>query len=232
MNSNSAAATDTSAFALDDLCIDTLRFLCGRCGAEGQQRPPWAPARCGANGPCAVDPVPQAQSGQSPLVRPRSLRAFCGTRVDAAVQPAPRDGLRSVTGADQAVPPMGQSHARPPGARPHAGRRGHDGAPRTGLRQRRRHGDGGGASGCALQPRRLRDHRSLHLRDRERWRSDGGRRIGGRIARRPSRARQADLSLRRQSRHAVGGHRHHLQRGPCPALRGVRLAHAVGRRRQ
>ena len=116
-------------------------------------------------------------------------------------------------GADQAVPPMGQHDARPPGARPDAGRRDDDRPARPGLRQRRRHGDGGGAPGRALQPPRLRDRRSLHLRHRQRRRPDGRRRVGGRLAGRPSEARQADLSVRRQSRHAFRRHRHHLHRG-------------------
>ena len=71
-----------------------------------------------------------------------------------------------------------------------------DRAARPGLRQRRRHGDGGSASRRALQPPGFRDRRSLHLRDRQRRRPDGGRRVGGRLARRPSAARQADLPVR------------------------------------
>ena len=43
-------------------------------------------------------------------------------------------------------------------------------------------------------------------------------------------ARQADLSLRQQSRHALRRHRYHLHRGLRAPLRGVWLAHAGGRR--
>jgi transketolase len=46
-----------------------------------------------------------------------------------------------------------------------------------------------------LQPARRGDRQSFHLWDRQRWRSDGGRLLGGRIARRPSESRQADLPL-------------------------------------
>ena len=52
------------------------------------------------------------------------------------------------------------------------------------------------------------DH--TYLRDRERRRPDGGRRLRGRLARRPSAARQVGLPLRRQPCHAIGGHRRRL----------------------
>ena len=53
---------------------------------------------------------------------------------------------------------------------------------------------------------------TTHVRDRQRRRPDGRRRRRGRVARRPPAARQADLPLRRQPRHAVGRHRHHVHR--------------------
>ena len=48
----------------------------------------------------------------------------------------------------------------------------------------------------------------------------------------PSAARQADLPLRRQPRHAGRRHRPHVHRRSRAALRRLRLAHADGRRRQ
>ena len=45
-------------------------------------------------------------------------------------------------------------------------------------------------------------------------------------------ARQAHLPLRRQPRHAVRRHRHHVHRGSRAALRGLWLAHRVGGGRQ
>ena len=111
-----------------------------------------------------------------------------------------------------------------PGARPHAGRRGHDRAARPGLRQRRRHGDRRSASGGALQPRRPRvvDHHTWAIV------SDGDLMEG--VASEAAslaghlQARQADLPLRRQPRHALGRHRHDVHRGSRAALRGLRLA--------
>ena len=70
------------------------------------------------------------------------------------------------------------------------------------------------------------DHRTYAHRQRRR--PDGRRRLGGGLAGRPSAARQADLPLRRQPRHARRRHRHHVLRGSRAALRGLRLAH--GRR--
>ena len=69
--------------------------------------------------------------------------------------------------------------------------------------------------------------RSPHVRARQRRRPDGRRRLGSGLARRPSAARQADLSVRRQPRHAVRRHRHHVHRGSRAALRRLRLAHRV-----
>ena len=59
---------------------------------------------------------------------------------------------------------------------------------------RRRHGAGRAHAGRALQPRRPRDRRSLHVRDRLRRRPAGGRRLRGLLAGRPPRPRQADLA--------------------------------------
>ena len=111
-----------------------------------------------------------------------------------------------------------------PGTRPHAGRRNHHRAARAGLRQCGRHGDGRSAAGRALQPPGPRGHRSPHLRDRQRRRPDGRRRVGSGVARRAPAARQADLPVRRQLRHPVGGHRHHFHRGSRRAVRRIRLA--------
>ena len=101
----------------------------------------------------------------------------------------------------QAVPPVGQPHARAPGAatsrrasrRPPA-RSARASATRVGLAIAEAH----------LAARFNRPghdgRRPLHLRPRQRRRPDGGRRLRGLLAGRPPRARQAHRPLRRQPR--------------------------------
>ena len=134
------------------------------------------------------------------------------------------DRLRSLAGRHQAVSPMGKPHAGTSRTRSHARRRSHDRTARAGTCERGRHGHRRSASRGALQPRRPRAHRSSNLGHRQRWRSDGRRRLRSGLARRASQARQADLPLRRQSRDARCRHGHYLLRGSRKALRGVWLA--------
>ena len=68
-------------------------------------------------------------------------------------------------------------------------------------------------AGRALQPRRPRDRRSLHVRDRVRRRPAGGHRLRGLLARRPPRPRPPDLVLGRQPHLDRGRHRDLLHRG-------------------
>ena len=211
---NSASSMTRAASALDESCVNTLRFLSVDAVQKADSGHPGLPLGAAPMACVLWTRFLKHNPANPALVRPRSLRTLRGAWIGAAVQPAAPDRLRAIPRADQAVSPMGQPHARSPRARPHARRRGHDRPARTGLRQRRGHGDGGSAARRALQPRRLRHRRSFHLRDRERRRPDGRRRFRGRVAGRPSEARQADLSVRRQSRHAFRRHRHHLHRGP------------------
>ena len=126
----------------------------GRCGPKGQQRPSGpADGRC-ADGLCAVDAVSPAQSGQSAMVQSGPVRPVGRTRLDAALQPAASDRLRSAAGANQTIPPVGQHHARASRTRRDAGRGNDHRSAGPGIRQRRRHGDRGSASGGALQSAR------------------------------------------------------------------------------
>ena len=113
-----------------------------------------------------------------------------------------------------------------------ARRRGDHRAAGPGFWQWRGHGNGRGALGGLLQPARLQHRRSFHLWHRQRWRFDGRRGLGNRIAGRTPATGQADLPLRRQSCHAVIGHGHGVYLGPRRPLRGLRLAHALCRRWQ
>ena len=79
-----------------------------------------------------------------------------------------------------------------------------------GVRQRRRHGDGGAVARGDVQPPGPRGRRPPHLRPRERRRPDGGRLGGGGVAGGRPRARPADRPLRRQPHHAVRDDQRHL----------------------
>ncbi len=90
-----------------------------------------------------------------------------------------------------------------------------------------RHGDCRSAARGALQPARIRCHRSLDLRDCQRRRPDGRCRVRSCLARRPPETRQAHLPVRRQSHHAGSRHRYRIFRGSRTAIRSLRLAHGV-----
>ena len=80
------------------------------------------------------------------VARPRPLRAQLRARVRAAVLAAAPLRVRPEPRGPAAVPPVGLAHAGAPRARAHPRHRGHHGAARPGLRQRRRDGDGASAS--------------------------------------------------------------------------------------
>ena len=111
------------------------------------------------------------------LVRPRPLRALGRPRVDAALlDPAPVR-LRAHARRPQELPPARQPDGRPPrvradarpGSRPPPGRSARASRNAVGLALAERD------AGRALQPRRPRADRPLHLHDRQRRRHPGGR---------------------------------------------------------
>ena len=228
-----ASASAPSAAALDELCINTLRFLSVDAVQKANSGHPGLPLGAAPMAYVLWTRFLKHHPAQSALARPRSLRAFGRARLDAALQPAAPDRLRPAARRDQAVPPVGQharraipSAAHTPGVEVTTGPLGQGFGNAVGMAIAEAH--------LAARYNRagLRGHRPPHLRDRQRRRPDGRRRLGGGLARRPPAARQADLPLRRQPRHAFRRHRHHVHRGSRAALRGLRLAHAVGRRRQ
>ncbi|MDZ7731702.1 MAG: FIST C-terminal domain-containing protein [Acidimicrobiia bacterium] len=86
--------------------------------------------RCCGPGSCATTRGPR-------LARPRPVRALGRARVHPAVLAAAPDRLRPVARRPARLPPVGQPHPRPPRGAPHRRDRGHDGAARAGVRQRR-----------------------------------------------------------------------------------------------
>ena len=198
----------------EQTCIDTIRFL-------------------------AVDAVQRANSGHPGMpmgMAPVAHVLFTRHLKHDPADPAWRDrdrfvlsaghgsmllySLLHLTGYGLAIddlkelPPVGEHHARTPGARPDAGCRDDHRPTGPGLRQRRRHGDRRGV------PRRRRFNRPatrglvdhLHLRDRRRRRPHGGRRLRGVLARRTSGSGQAHRALRRQPHPHRRHHRPRLHR--------------------
>ena len=162
---SAAVASASSAAELDQLCINTLRFL-------------------------SVDAVQKANSGHPGLPLGAAPMAYVLWTRFLKHHPAnprwpDRDrfvlsaghgsmllySLLHLTGYDLSLDDIkqfrqwGSKTPGHPGARPHAGRRSHHRPARPGLRQRRRHGDRRGAAGGALQPRRARvvDHRTYAI---------------------------------------------------------------------
>ena len=97
------------------------------------------------------------------------------------------------------------------------------------------------AVGMAIAERRLGaefnrpghdDRRPPDVRHLLRRRPPGGHRVRGRVARRPPPARQADRCSTTTTTSSSTGRRRWPSRGRPGPLRGVRLAHPAGRRRQ
>ena len=222
----------TTAVAIDQLAINTIRFLAVDMVEKGEVRA--TPARrsarrrwptCCGRAACATTRAPG-------LAGPRPLRALLRPRLGAALRAAPSHRLRPADGAARALPPDRLADPGAPRARADAGRRDHHRSARPGLRQRGRHGDGARAAGGALQPAGPAALRLPHLGLRQRRRSHGGRGVRGRVARRAPAALQPQGLLRRQRDLDRRPDLARLHRGRRPPLRGLRLARGAGRRRQ
>ena len=141
------------------------------------------------------------------------------------------DRLRADARRPQELPPARQPDRGPPRARRRRRDRGHHRPARPGHLHGGRPRAGRAHAGRALQPAGPRPDRPPHLHDRERRRHAGGRGLGGLLAGRPPRARQA----RSPSTTTTTSSSPARPRWPSPrtcgeALRGLRLARPGPRR--
>ncbi len=217
-----------------------------RCGPAGEVGSSRHADGAGAAGLHAVEPDPELRPEGSDLARPRPLRAVQRPRLDAAVVDALPDAnpggerrlrerwasrrSRSTTSATS-----GRSTARRRAIRNITGSRGVEtttGPAGAGHRHQRRHGDRAQVAGQPLQQAGLRSVRLQRLRHLRRRLPDGGRGLGGGVARRPPPARRPVLDLRQQPHHDRRQDQHHLHRGCRGALPRLSLERAARRRRQ
>ena len=189
------------------------------CRPAGELGPPGDADGAGA------DRLPPLHAGDAALARaaglagPRPLRALLRARVDAAVLDAPPRRPRRRHRADPALPPDRLALRRASGVRPRPGGRDDHRPARPGHRHFGRDGARRAHAGRALQPRRARAGRQLHLLHRVRRRHAGGGGVRGLLGRRPPRSREADRLLRRQPHLDRGRHRAGVLRGRRRATR-------------
>ena len=176
----------SSAFSLDDLCINTMRFLSVDAVQKANSGHPGLPMGAAPMAYVLWTRFLKHHPSQPGMARPRPLRPIGRARLDAAVQPAAPDRLRSVAGRHQALPPVGQHDAR---ATPNAASRPASRSTTGPLGQGFGNGVGMAMAEAHLAARYnrpgLRDHRPSHLCHRQRRRPDGRRRIGSGFAGRP-----------------------------------------------
>ena len=198
----------------------------------GELRASRRPDGRGADGVRALDAVPPPLPDEPGMARPGPLRAVGRACLDAPLLAAPPDRLRPPARGAHGVPSVGLANAGTPGIGADAGGRGNDRAARSGVRQRRRDGHRRAAPRGRVQWRRRLHRRSSDVRHRQRRRPPGGHRLGGGQPCRAPATGQIDRAVRRQPHPARRPDGDGVLGGCAEALRGLRLAHPAGRRRQ
>ena len=145
----------TKTTDLDHLCINTIRTLSLDAVQKAEFGASGFAARDGSGGVCAVDKVSAAQPEEPEVVQPRSVFAVGRARVDAALQLAAPDGLRSAAGRAEAFSAASFENAGASGKYFDARRRDHDRAARAGICEWRRDGHRAEASRGDVQPQGL-----------------------------------------------------------------------------
>ena len=219
--------------ALEDRCVDTIRFLAVDAVQKANSGHPGMPMALAPGGPRPLHASPALRPEGPGLAGPRPLRALRRSRQHAALRHAAPDRLRPLARRPQGLPPVGQQDAGAPRARGHARRRDDDRPARPGPRA---------TPSAWRSPRRtwpptfndaehqVVDHRTYVIAgdgDLMEGVASEAASLAGHLA--PG---QAHRPLRRQPHQHRRQHRPRLHRGPGQALRGLRLARAAGRGRQ
>ena len=223
-------ATETPDGELEELCVDTIRTL----SMDAVER-----AKSGHPGtPMALAPLAHVLFTRIMRHDPRTPGWPDRDRFVLSAGHASMllYSILHLTGYDwelsdlESFRQIDEPGGRAPRARRCPGDRDDHRSARTGDLELGRPGAGRADAGRPLQPRRPRDRRPPHLRDRQRRRPDGGGGLGGLLAGRAPRARSPDGLLRRQPHHHRRRHLDRLHRGHRGPLRGLRLARDRPRR--
>ena len=177
---------------LDELCVNTIRTLSMDAVQKANSGHPGTPMALAPLAYVLYTRVMEHAPSQPDWPDRDRFVLSCGHASMLLYSTLYLTGLRAHARRPQELPPARLADRRPPRVRPRGGHRDHDRAARPGHLHRRRHGARRAHAGRALQPRRPRDRRPLHVRDRLRRRPAGGRRLRGLLARRPPRPRPAD----------------------------------------
>ena len=186
---------------LDQLAINTIRTLSIDAVQQAKSGHPGTPMALAPLVYTLWNRVMRFDPQGPDLAQSRPLRPVQRPRLDAAVVgPVPdghAGGERGVRAAGRAIgharrhppfPPARQQGAGASGISLGLGRRDDDRPAGSGDCHQRRHGDRAQVAGQPVQQAGLRGVRLQHLRHLRRRLPDGGRRLGGRLARRPPRA--------------------------------------------
>ena len=232
----------TDQRALDELCVNTIRTLSMDAVQQANSGHPGTPMALAPIAYLLYTRVMRHSPEQPDWPGRDRFVLSCGHASMLLYSTLHLAGYDVTHRADPALPPDRLALRRASGVRPRAGGRDDHRPARPGHRHRGRDGARRAHAGRALQPRRARAGRQLHLLHRVRRRHAGGGGVRGLVGRRPPRAREADRLLRRQPHLDRGRHRAGVLRGRRRALRGLRLArpepargprarHAAGRGR-
>ena len=163
MTTSAALSTTIAPPALDELCINTLRFLAVDMVQKANSGHPGLPMGSASMAYALWDRSLKFNPRDPLLARPGPLHSLGRTWMCALVCPASCHGLRLAAGGTQEVSPMGKPYAGPSGIRQDSWRRSHHRALGARTGQWRRHGHCRGGARGALQSTGSPDRGPLYL---------------------------------------------------------------------